>query len=134
MNVKKFLLAVVSVFVVFELIDFVIHSFILMDTYESLQHLWRDDMMDYMWVMYITTFIWSVFFVYIFTKGYQNRGWLEGLRYGLLIGILMLVVGMFNQWVVYPLPIGLIVQWFVFGLIQFMICGVVAALIYKPKE
>ena len=134
MNVKKFLLAVVSVFVVFELIDFVIHSFILSDTYESLQHLWRPDMMDYMWVMYITVFIWSLFFVYIFTKGYQNRGWLEGLRYGLLIGILMLVVGMFNQWVVYPLPIGLVIQWFIFGLVQFMICGVVAALIYKPKE
>jgi len=55
------------------------------------------------------------------------------LRYGLLIGILMLVVGMFNQWAVYPLPIGLVVQWFIFGLIQIMICGVVAALIYRPK-
>jgi len=133
MNVKKYVLAVLAVFVVFELLDFLIHGVILASSYESLQSIWRHNMMDYMWVMYVTAFIWSVFFVYIFTKGYQNRGWLEGLRYGLLIGILMLVVGMFNQWAVYPLPIGLVVQWFIFGLIQIMICGVVAALIYRPK-
>jgi len=133
MNVKKYILAVLAVFVVFELLDFIIHSVILADAYESLQGVWRQNMMNYMWVMYVTALIWSVFFVYIFTKGYQNRGWLEGLRYGLLIGLLMLVMGMFNQWGVYPLPIGLVVQWFVFGLIQFMICGVVVALVYKPK-
>jgi len=116
MNVKKYILAVLAVFVVFELLDFIIHSVILADAYESLQGVWRQNMMNYMWVMYVTALIWSVFFVYIFTKGYQNRGWLEGLRYGLLIGLLMLVMGMFNQWGVYPLPIGLVVQWFVSGL------------------
>jgi len=133
MNVKKYILAVLAVFVVFEVLDFLIHGVILSGAYESLQSIWRPEMVNYMWVMYVTALFWSVFFVYIFTKGYQNRGWLEGLRYGLLIGLLMLVMSMFNQWAVYPLPIGLVVKWFVFGLIQFMICGLVAALIYKPK-
>ena len=51
-----------------------------------------------------------------------------------MIGFLMLIIGMLNQWAVYPIPIAMAIKWLVFGFIQFMICGVVAALIYKPKE
>jgi len=133
MNVKRFLLAVLAVFVVFELMDFVIHTYILNEAYESLMHIWRPDMTQYMWVMYITALFWSFIFVYIFTRGYEGKGWIEGLRYGLVIGLLIQVVGVFNQWVIYPLPIWLVIQWLIFGLIEFMICGIVASLIYKPK-
>jgi len=90
-------------------------------------------MTQYMWVMYITALFWSFIFVYIFTRGYEGKGWIEGLRYGLVIGLLIQVVGVFNQWVIYPLPIWLVIQWLIFGLIEFMICGIVASLIYKPK-
>lgn len=86
-----------------------------------------------MWIMYITSFIFAVLFVYIFTKGYENAGIAEGVRYGLIVGLLMNVVGMFNQYAIYPVPFNLVLQWFVYGMIQFIIYGIVAALIYKPK-
>ena len=133
MNKKRFLLASIAVFVVFEILDWIIHSKILSRTYMNLQHLWRPDMMDKMWIMYITAFIFSFLFVYIFTKGYEGKGVAEGIRYGLIIGLLMLVVGMFNQYAVYPIPLNLTIQWFIYGLIQFIIVGIVAALIYKPE-
>ena len=129
-----FLLAVLVFFIVFQLIDFVTHSIILKDTYESLQHLWRTDMSNYMWVYYVSSVILSFLFVYIFTRGYQGRGWLEGLRYGILIGLLMQGVGMLNQFFVYPVPAGLVAQWFIYGMINYMICGIFVALIYKPKS
>ncbi len=133
MNKKRFVLASIAVFFVFEILDWIIHSKILSRTYMNLQHLWRPDMMDKMWIMYITAFIFSFLFVYIFTKGYEGKGVAEGIRYGLIIGLLMLVVGMFNQYVVYPIPLNLTIQWFIYGLIQFIIVGIVAALIYKPE-
>ncbi len=133
MNKKRFILASIAVFVVFEILDWIIHSKILSRTYMNLQHLWRPDMLDKMWIMYITAFIFSFLFVYIFTKGYEGKGVAEGIRYGLIIGLLMLVVGMFNQYAVYPIPSNLTIQWFIYGLIQFIIVGIVAALIYRPE-
>lgn len=133
MNWKRFWLAVIVVFIVYEILTWIIHTPILGRIYMELQHLWRPDMMDKMWIMYITAFIFSFLFVFIFTKGYEGKGVAEGARYGLYIGLLMNIVGMFNQYVVYPIPLSLTLQWFFYGMIQFIIIGIVAASIYKPK-
>ncbi len=134
MNTKKFIIASILVFIVFEILDFIIHGLILKGAYESLASVWRPDMNSLMWIMYITAFIFSFLFVYIFTKGYEGKGIAEGIRYGLLIGLLMLIVGMFNQYAVYPLPFILVLEWFILGMIQFIIIGIVAAAIYKPSK
>ncbi|MBA7678966.1 hypothetical protein ES703_87246 [subsurface metagenome] len=133
MNRKRFILASIVVFVVYEITNWIVHSLILSGVYQRLQSLWRPDMMDKMWIMYVTAFIFSFLFVYIFTKGYEGKGVAEGFRYGLYIGLLMNIVGMFNQYAVYPVPLNLTIQWFIYGMIQFIIIGIVTALIYRPK-
>jgi len=133
MNRKRFILASIVVFVVYEITNWIVHSLILSGVYQRLQSLWRPDMMDKMWIMYVTAFIFSFLFVYIFTKGYEGKGVAEGFRYGLYIGLLMNIVGMFNQYAVYPVPLSLTIQWFIYGMIQFIIIGIVTALIYRPK-
>ena len=134
MNIKKFVIASIVVFIVFEILNFIIHGPLLGSIYEEAKSVWRPDMMDKMWIIHITNFIFSFLFVYIFTKGYENKGIVEGLRFGLIIGLLMNVVGMFNQYAVYPLPFSLAIQWFIYGIIQYVICGAVAASIYREKE
>ena len=134
MNIKRFILASIAVFVVFENIDTAMHMFVLSGFYQNLEHLWRKEMWNYMWIMYLSVFFFSFMFVYVFTKGCENRGVLEGLRYGLIIGLLMNVVGIFSQFVVYPIPIFLAVIWFAYAMVQYIICGIVTALIYKPKK
>ncbi len=134
MNIKKFVIASIVVFIVFEILNFIIHGPLLGSIYEETKSVWRPDMMDKMWIIHITNFIFSFLFVYIFTKGYENKGIVEGLRFGLIIGLLMNVVGMFNQYAVYPLPFSLAIQWFIYGIIQYVICGAVAASIYREKE
>ena len=133
MNIKRYLIASIAVFVAYVVINFIIHSVILMGTYDSLKGIWRPDMMEKMWVVWIVNLVFAFLFTYIFTKGYENKGWLEGIRYGLLIGLLVSGVGAFTQYAVYPLPLTLVIQWFVYGLIQITICGIVAALIYRPE-
>ena len=133
-HVKKFIIASIAVFVSFQVLDFVIHRLILGATYESIEGVWRTDMMSKMWIMCITSFVMSFLFVYLFTKGYEGKGIGEGLRFGLLIGLLMNVVGMFNQYAVYPIPFSLTLQWFIYGTIEFILCGIVAALLYNPKS
>lgn len=134
MNTKKFILASIGVFFTFEILDLIVHSILLSNTYEQLNHIWRPDMDSKMWIMFVTALIFSFLFVYIFTKGYEGKGIVEGIKYGLIIGLLMLIVGLFNQYAVYPLPFILIIQWFVFGLMEFIACGIIAALIYKIEK
>jgi hypothetical protein len=131
MNVKRYILASFLVFVAYVALNFVIHGAILGRVYMEMPGVWRQDMMSYMWIVYVTALVFSFLFVLIFHKGYEGRGILEGVRYGLLIGLLLNVPGMFNQFAVYPLPFGLIIQWFVYGTIQVVICGIVAAAVYR---
>ena len=135
MNWKKWVVASVVVFVVYEILSFVINSLVLMGMYEKLQEVWRTeaDMSSKMWIMYVVALLWSFLFVYIFTKGYEAKGWMEGLRYGFWIGLFLNIPMAFNQFAVYPITFNLAIWWFVLGMIQVMICGIVAAAIYSEK-
>lgn len=133
MNVKRFILASLAVFVAYEAIDTLVNMVLLTSTYDQLKQIWRPDMMQLIWIMYLAYLIFSFLFVFIFTKGYEGKGIMEGVRYGLYIGLMMCVPGAFSQYVVYPLPFTLALQWFIYGMIEFSLCGVVVALVYKPK-
>ena len=134
MNTKKFLLASLAVFITLQILDFVIHNLLLGSVYESIQEAFRPDMMDKMWIMYLTGIIFSLLFVYIFSKGYEGKGIIEGAKYGLIIGLVVHLVGSYNQYVVYPLPYSLVLKWFLYGTLELMIAGIVLALVYKPKD
>lgn len=131
MNIKKMAIASILVFAAFQVMDYLIHGIILAPAYQSLSNVWRPDIMSKMWILRASSFIMSVLFVYIFIKGYENKGILEGARYGIIIGLFMNVIGMFSQYVMYPIPFSLSVQWFIYGMIEFIICGIIAALVYK---
>lgn len=134
MNLKKMVLASLGVFVAFELMDYIIHGLILASVYAQFPHIWRQDMMSKMWLMALSTLVMSVMFVYIFIRGYENKGIAEGVRFGIVAGLFMNVIGMFSQYVMYPISLNLAVMWFTFGMLEFMIAGIVAALIYKPAK
>ena len=134
LNAKRFIIAVIAVFVSFQILDFIIHFIILGPTYQDYKDLWRPDMMSKLWIMYISSFILSFLFIYIFAKGYEGRGLAEGIRYGIIIGLLIYAVGALNQYAVYPISFSLAVKWFVYGMIEFIICGIVAAWIYRAKK
>ncbi|MBN1820483.1 MAG: hypothetical protein JW833_07195 [Prolixibacteraceae bacterium] len=131
MNVKRFLLASLAVYITFLILDFLIHNVALASAYEENASLWRSDMSQIMWLMYLVGIAMALLFVYIFIKGYQGKGISEGIRYGLLIGLLISVIGILNQYIIYPLPFGLVAIWMVTGLIEFIIAGIVVSLVYK---
>jgi len=136
MNGKRFWLAVLAVFVVDQILGYVIHMMILDAAYRATASLWRPEaeMTSLMWIMWIGSLIYCFFFTYIFTRGYEGKGIGEGLRYGLLIGCLMSVPMSFSMYVTQPFPFSLAVYWLVFGIIATMILGIVLAAVYKPAQ
>lgn len=131
MNVKRFFLAALAVLVLIFALDFIIHGLILSSTYKALSNIWRPDMMSLIWIIYIGYFLFAIIFTYIFYKGFEDKGILEGIRYGFIIGILINGIGAFGQYVTYPIPLSLAIQWFIYGTIEYIICGIAVSLIYK---
>lgn len=131
---KTFWIGFVVVFVVAQVIGYLVHEVWLSSTYESLAAAFRprDEMFDMMWMMMVGGVFTTFLFCYIFTKGYEGRGIGEGMRYGLLMGLFLAIPTAVDQYVVYPLTSNLAVTWFITMTATFMILGAVFAAIYKP--
>lgn len=134
MDTKKYIIASVVVFVVFEILSFVIHNVLLGGTYQATASVWRTEaeMRANFPIFLVTTLISSFLFVFIYTKGYEGKGIMEGVRYGLWIGLFVSIPMAFNSFATLPIPLSLAIQWFIYGAIQFIIAGIVVAAIYKP--
>lgn len=131
MNIKRFIIASIAVFIIIQAIDWLVHGVLLTHWYKELRGLWRPEMMDLMWVMILGSLFYSFMFVFIFTKGYEERGVVEGARFGLFIGLLVFVSGILGQYAMYPIPFGLALIWLAYGVIEMVIAGIVTAAIYR---
>jgi len=136
MNVKRFALSCVAVYVVYQVLGFLIHQIWLSPTYMALSEVWRPmpEMMSKMWIMWLTSALWTVLFCYIYTRGHEGGGVMEGVRYGLLMGIFLGIPFSYESHVIYPIPMSLAHMWVIATLIVAVACGVVLALVYRPLE
>lgn len=133
MNIKRYITSVLAVFITFEVLNFIIHSVILSNTYMELESVWRADMMEYMWLMYIADLIFVAFATLIYAQWMKIPGLKSGLMFGLFIGVMIGTSGAINQFVIYPITNWLMWMWIVFGLVQYTICGIVLGLIYRSN-
>jgi hypothetical protein len=137
MNCKKLITAAAAVFVALILTELLFHTICLKDIYDSLAGIgpFRPyaDIMGYTWVMIVQGLIYSFFFVFIFARGYEGRGLMEGVRFAIYITLFFNVVMAYMQFVLYAIPYYLVWYWILMGFVQNLIYGILAALIYKPK-
>lgn len=131
---KRFWMAFAACYVVGQVVGFLVHGVWLDATYQSLASVFRPkaEMDANMWVMFLNSALMLFVFCYVFTKGYEGKGVMEGVRYGALIGVLLGVVPSIDQTWIYPIPLDLGVTWAITGLVYFVILGAVLAAIYKP--
>ena len=133
---KTFWIGFIVVYVVWQIVGFLVHGIMLGDTYRALWGVFRPEMEmnSMMWMMFVSSALYLLLFCYIFTKGYEAKGIAEGLRFGLLMGLFMSIPMAIDQYVIYPLPANLSAIWLVSGVVSFMIAGAVFAAIYKPDS
>ena len=132
MNVKRYFTAALAVFVLGQLMDYLIHGVILMPAYEATADLWRPDMDAYMWIMPVVGAVWSLLLVYIFIQGYQGKGIMEGVRFGFLIGLFVAFPMAYGTYAMIAMPYSLALQWFLYTVAECVVLGVVIAALYKP--
>ncbi len=134
MNNKTFWIGFVVVYVVMQALGYVIHEVLMGDTYEKLASIFRPEaeMMDMMWMMMVSSAVTMYMFCYIFTRGYEGKGIMEGVRFGALVSFLMAGAWSVDVHVIYPVPANVASIWLISGIASLMVAGAVFAAIYKP--
>ena len=136
MKNKTLWIGFVVVFIVVQGLGFVIHSAMMADTYASLGSALRPEaeMMDMMWMMMLSSAVMIFMFCYIFTRGYEGKGIMEGVRFGLMVGVMMAGAMAIDPHVIFPLPADVATVWLLTGVGSLMIGGAIFAAIYKPDS
>jgi hypothetical protein len=134
-NTSRYVLGSLVVFVYFFLIEWLLHGVILSGWYSEAPQLLRSEqaMQAYLLWMILAHLILAFGFCFIFLKGYQGRGCLEGVRYGLYVGIAFSVSVQLMNYAAFPFPGKWVLVWIIVYPIILMIAGAIFAAMYKPK-
>jgi hypothetical protein len=129
---KKVLLGFFVVYLGMNVLNMVIHMGLLADIYhtEGMMKLMRPETDGTMWIYFVTSLVASYFFALIFSKGYEGKGLGEGMRYGLYVGLLISTPMAYDSYASYPLPYTLALQWFIYTVIEYVILGVLVAMVF----
>jgi len=134
MNTKRWLLASVAVFVVIGALEFLIHGVLLSGLYQQTASVWRGEtqMRQVMWIFWVGYLVFAPFFALIYVKGYEKGkpGLGQGFRYGLYAGAMLCVMNGFGWYVILPIPLALAFYWFLATLVEFIVAGIAAGLVY----
>jgi hypothetical protein len=96
MDTKKFLLAALAVFVVYSALAYATHEVMLEPDYRSLGSSVRalDEFTQRMPLLYLGNLVFALAVSYVYLQGYEkDKNWIgQGLRFGLLMGTLLVPV------------------------------------------
>lgn len=134
MNWTRFFAACGAVFVVGMLMGFLIHGLLLEPDYRSLGPMMRSpqDAEAHFLFMVLAFVAFTLAFVWLYTKGVEDKPWLlQGVRFGLATWLFGAVSVFLTYYAVQPLPGTLVAKQIGFELVDCLLLGVVAAAVYR---
>ncbi|MDO8494079.1 MAG: hypothetical protein Q7S68_01920 [Deltaproteobacteria bacterium] len=118
--------------------DFFFHHKCLGDQYAATAHLWRpmEEVKPLMWLAYVGYLLFGCVFYCIYGFGHESgkSGWKQGIRYGIMVGLLVWGIGNLIMVPFAPYPSKLVWSWFIIGMFEYAVLGLLTGLFYKPKE
>jgi hypothetical protein len=135
MNLPRVAIAAVVTWVVYLGVSFVVHTMLLTDIYVQHRAVMRpeDQANAILPVGFIFALVGFFAFAYAYAKGYEGgKGIQEGLRFGVIVGILLCCFGSIWEYMVWPVRGILLVAWMVDHIVEFAIYGMIVGLLYKP--
>lgn len=133
-NHRRLATAIVAAYIADIVFNMFYHGHFMMPAYLETASMWRNmaEMKQYMAYCYLGHLILVSIAGIIFARGYDNKGLMEGFRFGLLIGLFMssqIVVGFaYNPW-----PNYLFTGWIVGSLLEGIVIGLMLAMVYRMR-
>ena len=128
---KKTLLAIVAVFVSWQLLDFVIHNVILSSTYAATQELWRPMEEMKMGLMMFVSIVSAACFVLVYNWFFKEKNMMTGMKYGLIFGIGVGISMGYGTYSVQPILYSTALGWLLGTVVETTIAGLITGLIIK---
>jgi hypothetical protein len=128
---KRALIAIILVFGIWCMLDFIIHVLILGTTYQATAQLWRPMKEMKMGLIYLTTFVSSLVFVTIYVRFFAKKGIGAGVKYGLLFGVGFGIPMGYGTYAVMPIPYKMALTWFLGTVVETTLGGLLLGLIIK---
>jgi len=136
MDLKKFIVAVIGVFVAMLAYDYTVHELILSKTlYQNHQSILRQDT-PAQWMM-VGELVSAVILVWVYARvrGSFPDGWKGGATFGLYVGILAnFPIWIFNHLLIVGFPYAISWAWTIAGIGLVIVAGAVAGLLYNPSK
>ncbi len=127
---KKLLIGFVVVFIVGSGLEAFEHNVLLKPIYDSVPGLRRTDEGSFLWIVIASYLVWAFFLTLIFSKGYEGKGMMEGVRFGLYVSLILSVPYHYLVYASQPIPHELAFLRASIGTVQNIIYGIILALVY----
>jgi hypothetical protein len=134
---KQKIIAVIAGFILQVAGLYLIHSVWLKQDYLNTASMWRSqpDQVARVWAMLLAVFIYVVGAVWIYSHGVKSKPWVgQGIRFGILLALVVVVYGSLSGWVILPLGHMLVVKWIIGESLLSIVFGLVVAAICQPKS
>jgi hypothetical protein len=135
MNFPRIALAAVASWVLYLGNGFLVHGILLRDTYLQYAGVMRPEAQAnaILPIAFGCALVGFFAFAYAYAKGYEGgNGVQEGLRFGVLVGIMLCAFGAVWDYMIWPISAGLLAAWLIDFVVEFALYGMVVGLIYKP--
>jgi hypothetical protein len=135
MNFARVAMAAVAAWIVSIPVGYVVHDILLKDIYTANAAAMRPEeaMMANMPLGLAASLVGFLAFAYAYAKGYEGTsGSVEGIRFGVIVALLLSGFGVVWQYVVFPINGTMITAMLVDVVAEFALYGAIVGSIYKP--
>ena len=134
MNYPRVALAAVVAWVVSVAVGYFVNSYLLMDLYAAHETVFRPQAEMNLLLGFGAQLLAFFVFAYMYAKGYEGTSGLqEGLRFGVLIGLLILGFASAWNYAVLRVSDALGMAWMIDGLVEMSLYGIIVGLVYRPR-
>jgi hypothetical protein len=132
--------AAVAAFVVFNILEFLVHGVLLKRAYHAARYLllWNGEhaMNARRWPALLGYAALSWVVARVYAQGYEpEKAALEqGLKCGALLGLLLFSYHAWVDYMVYPVSAKLALAWWAAGVLELTIVGAVVSTVYRPEQ
>ena len=127
-------IASLAVFVVWMILDVVLHGMILSSTYAMTPQLWRPMGEMKMGVNAVVVLVAAICFVFVYAQLIPEKSLRTALVYALALGIARGITMGYGSYAAMPMPYLLALAWFLGEIVEYLIAGVVMSFIVKPRD
>ena len=135
MNFSRLAVAAFAAWVAFVIIGYVVHGVLLTDLYARQASALRPGGDVHSMYGFGAGLVGFFVFAYAYAKGYEGgQGTQEGMRFGVLVALMLICFGAVRAYVVFPISGGLAAVLAVDYVVEFVVYGMIVGAIYKPVE